>query len=160
MVRAMDEKKDEINKALQNNKINGQDIWDNTFIFFFSDNGAVITHGSNHPLRGDKDTNFEGGVRSQMLISGGLLSNSLKNQAYDGIIHITDIYETIMDIVSLTTYDVYLDVESLAEILYDTIKTPNTRDTIIINVVNTACAGNGTNGNLGGAIIKDYGSEG
>eukprot|EP01084_Bolivina_argentea_P089468 161443_1 len=160
MVRAMDEQIDDIIKALQNNQINGQDIWDNTFLFFFSDNGAVITHGSNHPLRGAKDTNFEGGVRTEMLISGGLLSGSLKNQAYDGIIHITDIYATIMDIVSLTTADVYLDGESFAEILDDTITTPNTRDTIIINVDNTACAGNGPNGNLCGAIIKDYGSEG
>ena len=60
MVYAMDYYIGEIVDALRDNDVNGVRIWDNTFVFFFSDNGGVITYASNYPLRGAKSTNFEG----------------------------------------------------------------------------------------------------
>ena len=54
---------------LQNNQ---SDIWDNTLIIFTSDNGGDISEGScNYPLRGGKNTFFEGGQR---VLAVGLLS--------------------------------------------------------------------------------------
>lgn len=38
-------------------------IAENTFIFFFSDNGAIGAGGSNKPFRGSKFSNYEGGHR-------------------------------------------------------------------------------------------------
>ncbi|MCP5520789.1 MAG: sulfatase-like hydrolase/transferase [Verrucomicrobiales bacterium] len=38
-------------------------IAENTFIFFFSDNGAILAGGSNQPFRGGKFSNYEGGHR-------------------------------------------------------------------------------------------------
>lgn len=60
MVYAMDYYIGEIVDALKNNDVNGVSIWDNTYLFFFSDNGGVISYASNYPLRGAKSTNFEG----------------------------------------------------------------------------------------------------
>ena len=87
----------EIVDALKDNTVNGVRIWDNTWFFFFSDNGGIITYASNYPLRGAKSTNFEGGIRVPALISGGLLPVRLKGKEYNGLVHITDIYATIMD---------------------------------------------------------------
>ena len=60
MVYAMDFWIGEILDALKDNRVNGDRIWDNTWVFFFSDNGGVISYASNYPLRGAKATNFEG----------------------------------------------------------------------------------------------------
>ena len=41
-----------------------KDIWDNTIIIFTSDNGGSIDDGScNYPLRGGKNTFYDGGIR-------------------------------------------------------------------------------------------------
>ena len=78
MTYAMDYWIGEIIQSLKDNEVNGQRLWDNTLVFFFSDNGGVITHASNYPLRGAKATNFEGGIRSPALITGGLLPSEMK----------------------------------------------------------------------------------
>jgi uncharacterized membrane protein len=53
-------------------------MWDNTVLLVWSDNGGPIyTNGSaganNYPLRGGKVSNWEGGVRSNALVSGGFI---------------------------------------------------------------------------------------
>ena len=60
MILAMDDYVGQIVDALRDNYVDGERIWDNTYLFFFSDNGGVIAHASNYPLRGAKATNFEG----------------------------------------------------------------------------------------------------
>ena len=67
MVLAMDDYIGQIVDALRQNRVNGQRIWDNTYLIFFSDNGGVFTHASNYPLRGAKSTNFEGMQQSVCL---------------------------------------------------------------------------------------------
>lgn len=65
-----------------------------TLVFFASDNGGVASLGSNGPLRGQKGTLYEGGVRSPAVVSwpgqlqaGGTVSEPL---------HIVDLYPTLL----------------------------------------------------------------
>ena len=47
-------------------------MWARTLLVWTTDNGAPVhVGGSNHPLRGGKSTNFEGGVRVPRFVSGG-----------------------------------------------------------------------------------------
>lgn len=51
--------------------------WDKTLLVLHSDNGGEIMTqfcgSSNHPLRGGKFSNYEGGIRVNALVSGGFL---------------------------------------------------------------------------------------
>uniref|UniRef100_A0A7S3LSJ3 Sulfatase N-terminal domain-containing protein n=1 Tax=Aplanochytrium stocchinoi TaxID=215587 RepID=A0A7S3LSJ3_9STRA len=70
--------------------------WDNTFFLFISDNGGVTAKstGSNWPLRGEKTTSFEGGMRVTGFLSGGFVPDRLKG-THNGInSHIADWYST------------------------------------------------------------------
>ena len=67
MMTSMDKAYGNVVTALKRNN-----MWENTFVIVFSDNGGMITQGvSNHPLRGLKMGPFEGGIRSVAMISGG-----------------------------------------------------------------------------------------
>ena len=66
-------------------------MWESTLFVWTNDNGApVYVGGSNHPLRGGKGSNWEGGVRVPGFVSGGVLPVSQRGQSTDGIIHIAD----------------------------------------------------------------------
>ena len=69
-------------------------MWDNTIMVISADNGGAHCSGSNYPLRGCKETLFEGGVRSLAFVNGGLLPESRRGQSTDGFIHIADWYTT------------------------------------------------------------------
>eukprot|EP01084_Bolivina_argentea_P274854 468609_1 len=88
--------------------INTTGLWDNLLIIFSTDNGAGSNNGgSNYPLRGSRGTLWEGAIRGTGFISGGYLQSSeygilgITNE----LIHITDFYPTIMDIVNITATD-------------------------------------------------------
>lgn len=69
---------------------------DNTVIIFSTDNGGQTAEGSsNWPLRGNKATLFEGGVRGFSFIWGKMLPKS--NYDNTGMMHITDWYRTIVE---------------------------------------------------------------
>ena len=45
-------------------------LWDNTLLFFLTDNGgAQAMHANNAPLRGFKQQNYEGGLRTPFMVS-------------------------------------------------------------------------------------------
>ena len=69
-------------------------------IFFFllscSDNGAPVSAGSNWPLRGDKGSLFEGGIRSASFIHSPLLPDKVRGTISHAFIHVSDWFPTII----------------------------------------------------------------
>lgn len=71
-------------------------VWDRTVIIMSTDNGGnTDTGGSNAPLRGNKATSYEGGVRGVGWVGGGLVA--LQRAAVSmAMIHVSDWYPTIV----------------------------------------------------------------
>lgn len=94
-----------------------------TTIIFMGDNGTsrgviqppyVNTHGKGSP--------YEGGIRVPLLIYGGIVDNSLAGTTYDGSLHSTDLYATILELFGVDAADVVpeelvLDSRSFAPVL-------------------------------------------
>ena len=51
-------------------------MWDNTLLVFSSDNGPKYSYGDTFPLRGFKNSSFEGGIRVPAFVSGGYLAEN------------------------------------------------------------------------------------
>ncbi|CRK98409.1 CLUMA_CG011767, isoform A [Clunio marinus] len=73
-------------------------ILDNTIILFYSDNGAPTVgiynnHGSNYPLRGQKDSPWEGAVRNLGFMYTPLIKDN--QRIWDGYIHTADVLPTL-----------------------------------------------------------------
>ena len=76
-------------------------MYDNTLIIFVSDNGGPIYEpggASNHPLRGGKETLFEGGFRTNAFVSGGFVRESRRGTKFEGVISIADWYGTLAEL--------------------------------------------------------------
>ena len=103
MIQALDEGIANITGLLQD-----KGVIDDTIIILTTDNGGQTALGSsNWPLRGNKATVFEGGVRGVSFVWGSSLQKS--NFDYEGLMHITDWFPTIIEgIVGIT-----LDSEKL-----------------------------------------------
>ena len=52
-------------------------LFENTLIIFSSDNGGDLSK-NNWPLRGSKYSDFEGGIRTAALVSGGYLPANVR----------------------------------------------------------------------------------
>jgi arylsulfatase A-like enzyme len=91
----MDHVDQSLNRVLQ--RLNDLDIFDNTIIFFISDNGGLLPITSNLPLRGGKGHEFEGAVRVPFIVSwpGTLASESVSDMP---VVHM-DIFPTLLDLV-------------------------------------------------------------
>ena len=91
MMQALDEGIMNITETLDD-----RGLLDNTVIILTTDNGGQTKQGSsNWPLRGNKGTVFEGGVRGVAFVWGQMLANT--NYNYGGLMHITDWYKTIVE---------------------------------------------------------------
>jgi arylsulfatase A-like enzyme len=98
MVDSMDQAIGVVLEALEKNK-----VADNTFVLFFSDNGA-ISWGNNKPWRSGKGSVYEGGVRTPALVrwpAGGLSGGG----RVDGMMGMIDVYPTIKRLVGVTSKD-------------------------------------------------------
>ena len=74
-------------------------MWSNTLLIWTTDNGSPVSvGGSNHPLRGGKGSNWEGGTRVPAFVAGGFLPASQVGKTSDGMIHIADWHATICDL--------------------------------------------------------------
>eukprot|EP00812_Abedinium_dasypus_P002300 NODE_127_length_2008_cov_362.831029.p1 GENE.NODE_127_length_2008_cov_362.831029~~NODE_127_length_2008_cov_362.831029.p1 ORF type:complete len:474 (-),score=87.10 NODE_127_length_2008_cov_362.831029:569-1990(-) len=99
MVSALDEGIGRVTQALKQH-----DMWKNTFILFLSDNGGPLPYSNNYPLRGGKFTNWEGGTRVRSFVhspNAELLPTSRRGAKYDGLLHVTDMYQTLMALASV-----------------------------------------------------------
>ncbi|KAH8055626.1 sulfuric ester hydrolase [Aureococcus anophagefferens] len=73
--------------------------YENSVIMFASDNGGLpgqIAGGSNWPLRGQKFSPFEGGVRVPAFVHSPLLPAARRGGAYGGLFHVTDWLPTLV----------------------------------------------------------------
>eukprot|EP00041_Stephanoeca_diplocostata_P015840 m.304541 g.304541 ORF g.304541 m.304541 type:complete len:230 (+) comp20173_c0_seq11:679-1368(+) len=71
-------------------------LWETTVIIFSTDNGGnTDTGGNNAPLRGNKATTFEGGVRGVGWVGGGWTA-VLRKATSRALIHVSDWYPTIV----------------------------------------------------------------
>ncbi|EDQ86316.1 uncharacterized protein MONBRDRAFT_11152 [Monosiga brevicollis MX1] len=70
-----------------------QGMWDNTLIVYSSDNGGV-EDGINYPLRGEKHSNWQGGMHVASFVSGGLVPANLRGSESFVNVHIADWYPT------------------------------------------------------------------
>ncbi len=72
-------------------------IWEKTVVIFSTDNGGnTDTGGNNYPLRGNKATTFEGGVRGVGWVGGGW--PSVRRAAVsNALMHVSDWYPTIVN---------------------------------------------------------------
>ena len=64
---------------------------------------AVTLPGSNAPLRGGKDSDWEGGVHTPALINGGWLPPDRRGLRMRGIVHIADFYATFCSLAASAT---------------------------------------------------------
>ncbi|XP_077503582.1 arylsulfatase B-like isoform X2 [Amblyomma americanum] len=90
MLNALDEAVGRIEKALLHHG-----YWNNTLLIFTSDNGGQILQGGNNwPLRGNKNTLWEGGTRVPAFVAGPLL----KKVGYSNskIVHAVDWFPTLL----------------------------------------------------------------
>ena len=78
-------------------------MYENTFIFVFSDNGGdVRTGASNHPYRGDKMSPWEGGTKSPAFIHSAnrnLIPENLRGTESQALGHVTDLFPTLLGMV-------------------------------------------------------------
>lgn len=92
MVTAMDEAVGQLVTSL---KESGH--YDNSVIIFTTDNGGDVNFGaSNWPLRGNKHSLWEGGIRGPAFVHSPLLTNS--GTVTSQLVHATDWYSTMLGI--------------------------------------------------------------
>jgi len=98
MVTAMDDAIKDVVESLKQN-----DLYDNTVIVFVSDNGGETTEGGNNfPLRGQKATMWEGGVRTVAFVSGMVKGDGRVTKE---LMHISDWYPTLLHLAGVDDLD-------------------------------------------------------
>jgi len=77
--------------------LKSNEMWDNTLVVFSSDNGGEYNRHDNFPLRGFKNTSFEGGVRVPAFVTGGFLNEERWGQIErDLVVSVVDWYPTLL----------------------------------------------------------------
>ena len=117
MTHYVDEAIGNVTRALQ-----AAGLWETTLLVISSDNGGPVycggpnwscVHGdtalsggaNNHPLRGGKVSNWEGGVRVNALVSGGLVPPARRGAVEEGLIGVEDWYATFFALAGVDPED-------------------------------------------------------
>lgn len=73
-------------------------LYNDTIFVVLSDNGGLVSGGGNNfPLRGEKNTVFEGGIKTHAFIHSALLPTEARGSTYAGLFHITDWLPTMIE---------------------------------------------------------------
>ncbi|KAH9257805.1 hypothetical protein BASA81_003823 [Batrachochytrium salamandrivorans] len=97
-------------------------LYDNTLVLFFSDNGGPIYNpgsASNHPLRGGKYSEFEGGVRTNAFASGGIIPPAQRGQTSHDLIHVADVYASLIRVAMFDLKTPFRQSSELAKLVLD-----------------------------------------
>ena len=105
LVHYIDEAVGEVVAALKKKQ-----MWEDTLMVMSSDNGGPIyasgaAGANNFPLKGGKASNWEGGIRVNSFVSGGLLPPSRRGIKLDGLATPWDWLATFADVVGITDID-------------------------------------------------------
>lgn len=67
-------------------------LWNDTLLVIFSDNGgpSSSTGPNNYPLRGSKESAWEGGTRVVAMLSGGFLPERTRGTISQSFVHVAD----------------------------------------------------------------------
>jgi len=79
-------------------------MWENTLVVFSADNGGR-GDGLNYPYRGEKRTNYEGGMRVAAFVSGGLLPKVVRGTSSNMRFHVVDWYPTFCALAGVEVSD-------------------------------------------------------
>ncbi|XP_072018407.1 arylsulfatase B-like [Amphiura filiformis] len=93
MISSLDESVGLIVDSLKDNG-----LYDNSVIVFSSDNGAPTRYGNNWPLRGGKNSLFEGGIRAVGFVNSPLLPAAVKSTTSNALIHVSDWFPTFVNL--------------------------------------------------------------
>ena len=114
MMWSMDEAIGNVVEVLKEN-----DQYDNTIIYFLSDNGAAMSNdASPFPFKGWKGNQYEGGIKTPMIMTW---KNKIKsNTQFDGFISALDIFKTSLEASSVNKeYMINADGKNIMNFLND-----------------------------------------
>ena len=73
--------------------------WSNTLFVWTTDNGSPVNAGgSNHPLRGGKGSNWEGGIRTPTFVCGGVVGPKNRGKELHGLVHVADWFAVFLEV--------------------------------------------------------------
>jgi arylsulfatase B len=80
-------------------RLRARGMYDESLIVFTADNGGPVYYGgsagaNNHPLRGGKTSNWQGGIRVNAWASGGLIPVAMRGRKLAGLAAVWDMYAT------------------------------------------------------------------
>lgn len=88
--------------------LKAREMWDSTLMLFTSDNGGAIYYpagANNHPLKGGKYSDWEGGVRMNAFLAGGALPPAVRGTTTEALMHISDWYTTFAHLAGVNETD-------------------------------------------------------
>lgn len=126
MVSALDEGVRNVTKALRRNN-----MFKDTVILFLSDNGGYA-RGSNWPLRGKKNTVYEGGTRSVSFFHYPRMKPTLKGRVSKDLIHAVDWVPTLLALSGANKN--YTGLDGIDQSLHLVAGWPGPRHELVYNV--------------------------
>lgn len=89
-------------------KLQSKGMWNDTLLVFMSDNGGPVYEpgaANNHPHRGGKYSDFDGGVRTNAFMSGGHVPSVRRGTEFEGVVSIADWYSTFCGLAGIDPTD-------------------------------------------------------
>lgn len=119
-------------------------LMNNTIIIFSTDNGGqTLAGGNNWPLRGRKNTLWEGGVRGVGFMHGKPLGK--QGVTYNGLLHVSDWFPTILGVTNCPKLNSSLSLDGFNQWKNIVKQKPSLRKEILHNIDRMYSIPNSTN---------------